>query len=423
MPDVIAHDNDVIGAEPTLPASAYNVARGARYTKLTISESQVVKFSTKYNVFGVKGDNITVSLTPDAEGDGVYNTSDGDGSILIAHYSNCDTLYLTGTGDVIIWAGNNPADCPFKKTGKGGGATYIGETTTAIEEDSDVNPIVIDNQEVTAKAGDVVKYIHTYYSFNGSVWSEFIDTSYLITGMIEDEVIIGELIPVYPTKMYVFGAGKFGLTLGGQGESVGIDWGDGTYETVTVNGSQVTYEHTYADEVSCIITLYVSGGSITITSDQVIDPVKVTEIEFGTDIYQFQELLSSKSTLQSVRFKNPDTLLGDIFPSFQNCTELAIVHLPTRLKTIPGYTFENCTPEFNDIDIPATVTRIGNYAFKGCSGLSFINLYATTPPVLGTGAFEGCENLYAINVPAESVDTYKAAPRWSDYADIIYAIS
>ena len=150
----------------------YVVSSAARYAKLTISGSETVKFPRQFNVFGVKGDNITVSLTPNTTGDGVYNTADGDGSILIAHYSNINTMYLTGSGDVIVWAGNNPDDCPFKRGGKGG-VNFLGTTTTALSEGSTANPITIDGKSVTAKQNDVATYDGSEFMFNGTAWSVF----------------------------------------------------------------------------------------------------------------------------------------------------------------------------------------------------------------------------------------------------------
>jgi hypothetical protein len=48
----------------------YEVASGARYAKITISGSETVKFPCTYNVFGVKGENITVKLSATASDDG-----------------------------------------------------------------------------------------------------------------------------------------------------------------------------------------------------------------------------------------------------------------------------------------------------------------------------------------------------------------
>jgi hypothetical protein len=82
------------------------------------------------------------------------------------------------------------------------------------------------------------------------------------------------------------------------------------------------------------------------------------------------------------------------------------------------------------ITIPNSVTSIGDFAFSGCTGLTSVTVLATTPPTLGNNVFNvswpnshlPLPNLTEIRVPASSVDAYKAAANWSDYADIIVAI-
>ena len=72
------------------------------------------------------------------------------------------------------------------------------------------------------------------------------------------------------------------------------------------------------------------------------------------------------------------------------------------------------------LTIPASVGMIDNYAFSGNSGLTRIIVEATTPPSLGTN--NTTLSAVDIYVPAASVDTYKAASGWSNYASRIQAI-
>ena len=67
------------------------------------------------------------------------------------------------------------------------------------------------------------------------------------------------------------------------------------------------------------------------------------------------------------------------------------------------------------------MTLIGTYAFSGCSKLGSVTIYATTPPNLQNNGLPSAGNL-DIYVPAESVDAYKSATNWSNYAERIYAI-
>ena len=70
--------------------------------------------------------------------------------------------------------------------------------------------------------------------------------------------------------------------------------------------------------------------------------------------------------------------------------------------------------------VPANVKYIKNYAFNGCSGLTDIYINSTTPPTLGNASTipSTIEKIY---VPAGSVDSYKSATYWSDYAEKIVA--
>lgn len=50
---------------------------------------------------------------------------------------------------------------------------WLGVTTTEISDGDTTNPIVINSEEITAEAGDVVTYSDTEFAFNGTAWQEF----------------------------------------------------------------------------------------------------------------------------------------------------------------------------------------------------------------------------------------------------------
>ena len=70
--------------------------------------------------------------------------------------------------------------------------------------------------------------------------------------------------------------------------------------------------------------------------------------------------------------------------------------------------------------IGKNVTTIGEFAFAN-GKFKTITVKATTPPSLGSGAFSNT-NIETIYVPAASVNLYKSATNWKDYADKIQAI-
>ena len=50
---------------------------------------------------------------------------------------------------------------------------WLGVTTTELEDGGTTNPIIINSEEVTAVAGDVVTYSDTEFAFNDTAWQEF----------------------------------------------------------------------------------------------------------------------------------------------------------------------------------------------------------------------------------------------------------
>ncbi len=75
-----------------------------------------------------------------------------------------------------------------------------------------------------------------------------------------------------------------------------------------------------------------------------------------------------------------------------------------------------------NITIPQNVTSIGHASFYRCTSLTGVTIQAITPPTLGSGVFSGTSSNLVIYVPSESLDTYKEASGWSDYASRIQAI-
>ncbi|MBR2976412.1 MAG: leucine-rich repeat domain-containing protein, partial [Alistipes sp.] len=98
--------------------------------------------------------------------------------------------------------------------------------------------------------------------------------------------------------------------------------------------------------------------------------------------------------------------------------------IPDSVTTIGDGAFYGCR-SLTSVTIPDSVTTIGDAAFCYCSSLTSVYCKATTPPSLGDYAFKHDVNGYVnigcpIYVPTESVEAYKAASDWSDYAaDIV----
>lgn len=64
---------------------------------------------------------------------------------------------------------------------------YVGVTSTALQDGSTTNPIVVNNQNVTAKTGAICTYQNKEFVWNGSAWQEFGDLSALGSFAYADE--------------------------------------------------------------------------------------------------------------------------------------------------------------------------------------------------------------------------------------------
>lgn len=106
--------------------------------------------------------------------------------------------------------------------------------------------------------------------------------------------------------------------------------------------------------------------------------------------------------------------------AFSNCLSLEHVELNEGLESIGSNAF-NSGRALQTLIIPSTVTSIGNSALSTYYCLAIVTVLATTPPTLGSSAFSS-SGIKKIYVPAESVEAYKSATNWSNYAEKIEAI-
>ena len=135
----------------------------------------------------------------------------------------------------------------------------------------------------------------------------------------------------------------------------------------------------------------------------------ITEIPY----YAF----NSCTNLTSVNIPDSVTTIGNY--AFGWCTSLTSVNIPDSVTTI-GYGAFTDSNSMTSVNIPDSVTSIGEDAFRSCTSLTSVYCKATTPPALGNvNVFDNNGSGRKIYVPAESLDAYKSATRWSEYADAI----
>lgn len=142
--------------------------------------------------------------------------------------------------------------------------------------------------------------------------------------------------------------------------------------------------------------------------------------------------------LESINLPSSITSIGEGAFLFNKLTNITI---PSKVTSISKKAFfsnkltkitihENVTSigeqaffsnQLTKIEIPSNVKNIGKEAFSSNDNLSSVTIRATTPPTTDT-PFELNNANLKIYVPTNSVETYKTANGWKEYADKIEAI-
>ena len=121
-----------------------------------------------------------------------------------------------------------------------------------------------------------------------------------------------------------------------------------------------------------------------------------------------------------MKINMPDSVTSIGRYAFEGCSGLTTINIPEGMTRIGDGAFYSCS-SLATVSIPSSVTIIDFTAFHNCTSLTTITINATTPPYLGNAAIPA--NVTNIYVPADSVDDYKAARGWIQFASKISAIA
>lgn len=126
----------------------------------------------------------------------------------------------------------------------------------------------------------------------------------------------------------------------------------------------------------------------------------------------------NKATIETFNELEQFTSLTQM-PTFQNCTSLSEIKLPTHLNSMPSSMFKGCTA-LTSFAIPNTVQKLNGDTFNGsglssltswggvteisdnnnfqnCTSLSSIPSLSTLTKISGNGTFAGCTNLTSVS--------------------------
>ena len=143
----------------------------------------------------------------------------------------------------------------------------------------------------------------------------------------------------------------------------------------------------------------------------------LTSVTIGSGVTRLDGTFYGCTSLASVTIPNTVTSLDG---TFYGCTSLTSVAIGSGVTSLGANAFRDCA-SLTSITIPDSVTSIGESAFSSCSALTSVTCLRTTPPTLSNYVFNNTNNC-PIYVPAASVDTYKTANKWKNYASRITAI-
>ena len=95
------------------------------------------------------------------------------------------------------------------------------------------------------------------------------------------------------------------------------------------------------------------------------------------------------------------------------------ITLPEGLTDIDLFAFAH-NSSLTSIIVPSSVKTIGTRAFYNCPNLENVYNYSYTPQVADIDVFLDCSDNLKIYVPHQSLDAYKSAEGWREYADKIF---
>lgn len=198
----------------------------------------------------------------------------------------------------------------------------------------------------------------------------------------------------------------------------------------TTNASLVNNDFTSQFNVKKISNEYKNGrgvmtfeGDVTWIGDAFRDRPTLSSVTLPSSVISLYCTFYNCSNLTKVHLNNGLQRIG--MSTFWMCEKLTEIDIPNSVTEIDASAFCGCSSLVN-ITIPESVTSIGNYTFSDCTNLKEVFCKSITPPTITDDdnelygrMFYNVSSELKIYVPQASVNAYKNASFWNEYAEKI----
>jgi len=264
------------------------------------------------------------------------------------------------------------------------------------------------------------------------VWSKYAAQIYVIGGPTKNVIYYtssdGQIVEPYKTDVFgegvsivsnVYENGQGIITFNRNPTSIGSSafYKCKSLTSITISDSVISIGSSAFKNCTSLTSVNIPNSVISIGSDAFYGCSSLTRITIPDSVISIGgDAFRYCSSLTSVTIGNSVTSIGS--EAFEDCTSLTSINIPDSVISIGSYAFYGCS-SLTRITIPDSVTSIGGYAFKSCTSLKEVYCKPTTPPAGGNAMFYNNATDRKIYVPTASVDAYKVATYWSDYASYI----
>ncbi|MBI1645761.1 leucine-rich repeat protein [Capnocytophaga sp. 051621] len=187
-------------------------------------------------------------------------------------------------------------------------------------------------------------------------------------------------------------------------------------QSITFPNNLKEIEESAFEEASLSGTVTFNTNATVVFGDKAFFKTKIRKLSLPNVKRLPYSVLSMSYNLEELHF-NKVEILGFGAIGWNYLKEINLEN--TGIIEIETVGISGCT-EVENIVLPATIKVIGYDSFWHCKRLKTITINAVNPPTLTNYPFKDT-NLQKVYVPQASVEKYKAAPFWKDFAAKIQA--